>query len=320
MSADASDRPAGQPSELDREEFCPAIFATLTNTNEFIKVEVRNQGGSGTTLLSGFAFSNSPTSFQVPVTAVGQVKEKVFREDSATSRARLNGFMLTGPTLPPELSLEVNTTNGAMRIVNEQVVSFDMNYYEIRSSAGLLDTGSWVGFDDTDALPDPFGSGWDEVPNSNSNLINEANLTSTITYTPGSATSLGRPFVIAGTPAFEFKYAGPNDTTLRHGIVKFIAEAAALAGDYNNNGVVDGADYILWRKGGLLQNEGRSTGITDQQDYSFWQAVFGDTGSSGSGSSAGGGLAIPEPKTATIFAVAIAIFSSHHRHRAPRAK
>ena len=28
-----------------------------------------------------------------------------------------------------------------------------------------------------------------------------------------------------------------------------------VPGDYNNNGVVDAADYVLWRKGGPLQNE-----------------------------------------------------------------
>jgi hypothetical protein len=204
-----------------------------------------------------------------------------------------------------------------MRIVNEQGVSFEMNYYEIRSSAGSLDIGHWVGFDDTDAFPDPFGTGWDEVPASNANLMNEANLSSMITYAPGSATSLGRPFAVGGAPALEFRYAGPIDTTLRQGIVKLIAEPAALAGDYNNNGVVDAADYTLWRKGSPLQNEGRTSGVVDQQDYLFWRAQFGEAASPGSSSSLGGGPGVPEPTTVIIFAIAIGICSLQHRQRAP---
>ena len=38
---------------------------------------------------------------------------------------------------------------------------------------------------------------------------------------------------------------------------------AGVAGDYNNNGVVDMADYVLWRNGGPLQNEVASTGTVD---------------------------------------------------------
>jgi hypothetical protein len=44
-------------------------------------------------------------------------------------------------------------------------------------------------------------------------------------------------------------------------------------GDYNGNGVVDAADYALWRNGGPLQND--STPGVQPADYDVWRANFG---------------------------------------------
>ena len=70
-----------------------------------------------------------------------------------------------------------------------------------------------------------------------------------------------------------------------------------LPGDYNNNSVVDAADYVLWRKSNntaiTLLND--STPGTDQSDYTVWRAHFGQTGGSGPGSNAN--AAVPEPTT-----------------------
>ncbi len=48
---------------------------------------------------------------------------------------------------------------------------------------------------------------------------------------------------------------------------------AGVPGDYNNNGVVDMADYVLWRNGGPLQNEVASTGTVDAADYDAWRLL-----------------------------------------------
>jgi hypothetical protein len=66
---------------------------------------------------------------------------------------------------------------------------------------------------------------------------------------------------------------------------------ASIQGDYNNNGVVDAADYVLWRNGGPLQNEVDTPGTINAADYTAWRARFGNV--SGSGSILGN--AIPEP-------------------------
>jgi hypothetical protein len=67
--------------------------------------------------------------------------------------------------------------------------------------------------------------------------------------------------------------------------------SVGLAGDYNNNGVVDAADYTVWRKG---------LGTTYMQaDYDVWRAHFGETAGSGAGSTAN--VPVPEPATMLLF-------------------
>jgi hypothetical protein len=48
-----------------------------------------------------------------------------------------------------------------------------------------------------------------------------------------------------------------------------------VPGDYNGNGVVDGADYVLWRKGGPLANEVDDRSVVNEADYTAWRARFG---------------------------------------------
>jgi hypothetical protein len=79
--------------------------------------------------------------------------------------------------------------------------------------------------------------------------------------------------------------------------------AIALAGDYNNNGIVDAADYVVWRKG---------LGTTyTQNDYNIWRAHFGQTAGSGSGALAN--AAVPEPATLEMLVVAAAGVSTRRR-------
>jgi T5SS/PEP-CTERM-associated repeat protein len=71
-----------------------------------------------------------------------------------------------------------------------------------------------------------------------------------------------------------------------------------LAGDYNNDGLVDGADYVVWAKqsglsGDDLAADGDSSGTVDDDDLAFMSKYFGNTLESGGGAAANG--SIPEP-------------------------
>ncbi|MCC7474065.1 MAG: hypothetical protein IT425_01610 [Pirellulales bacterium] len=69
----------------------------------------------------------------------------------------------------------------------------------------------------------------------------------------------------------------------------------SLTGDYNGNGVVDAADYVIWRKNGGTQSE-----------YDDWRTNFGPP--VGSGSGLGAGSSVPEP--AMLGALALAFSAS----------
>jgi hypothetical protein len=76
-----------------------------------------------------------------------------------------------------------------------------------------------------------------------------------------------------------------------------------LAGDYNKNGTVDAADYVVWRK-----NDGTPAG------YTAWRTHFGQSTGSSSGASAD--TAVPEPATFVLLIVtAGSYFRRCRRHR-----
>ena len=71
-----------------------------------------------------------------------------------------------------------------------------------------------------------------------------------------------------------------NDSTWDLLEASDLAPPTPLYGDYNNNGVVDAADYVVWRKnfgGTSLPNESASLGVVDDLDYAYWRSRFGET-------------------------------------------
>jgi hypothetical protein len=75
-------------------------------------------------------------------------------------------------------------------------------------------------------------------------------------------------------------------------------------GDYNGNGVVDAADYVVWRgmlgqTGPGLAADGNGNEIVDAADYDFWRRRFGNVIATGAGSVG----AVPEPDSACLLAI-----------------
>jgi hypothetical protein len=96
--------------------------------------------------------------------------------------------------------------------------------------------------------------------------------------------------------------------------------AVTLAGDYNDNGVVDAADYVVWRKlNGTMLNpraDGDANGQVDTADYSVWRAQFGVI----AGFSAAKDLsAVPEPVSKLVGPLLFAyVCTGRHRNYNPK--
>jgi hypothetical protein len=212
----------------------------------------------------------------------------------------MNGFQIEEFT---GLTLEINSTTGAMRLLNEQVASINLSYYEIRSTSGALNSAGWTSLDDGEG-GDPVGTGWDEAVSSNANVLSEGNLTSQLSLAAGGSASLGAGYAIGGAQDISFSYAAPGDATLRGGFVKFVTGGGSDA-DYDNDADVDGNDFLLWQRqfGATVPAgtgaDGNGNGLVDAADLSLWKAQFGATPATPAAA------AVPEPAACLLTALAL---------------
>jgi hypothetical protein len=101
----------------------------------------------------------------------------------------------------------------------------------------------------------------------------------------------------------------------------FFASTAGLAGDFNFDGVVDSADYVVWRKasGGFVSPfqgaDATGDGLVTQDDFNVWRSNFGMTLNSGSGVGAESTHTIPEPMSVMLSLLASAGCSAASKRR-----
>jgi hypothetical protein len=76
--------------------------------------------------------------------------------------------------------------------------------------------------------------------------------------------------------------------------------APGLAGDFNEDGRVDAADYVVWRKGAGV--------VYDDNDYADWRANFGATQAGGSTAASSTHDAVPEPGMFVLWLLLFASF------------
>lgn len=90
--------------------------------------------------------------------------------------------------------------------------------------------------------------------------------------------------------------------------VTTLGPTLGVTGDYNNNGVVDAADYTVWRDAlgsatALPNRDPLNTGNVSNADYASWVAHFGQSAGAGSGGLSAG--AVPEPTSLVLLAIAL---------------
>jgi beta-glucanase (GH16 family) len=103
----------------------------------------------------------------------------------------------------------------------------------------------------------------------------------------------------------------PDGTTIfpQHMDVDYVRvwqRQTGTTGDYNGDGSVDAADYVVWQdsvgQNGIgLPADGSGNGTVDQADYTMWSKNFGMEGGSGSQFA----TAVPEPCSSGLAALAL---------------
>lgn len=199
------------------------------------------------------------------------------------------------------LVLTVDPNTGQAAIQNQSpFYDAEIEGYTITSSSGRLLTSDahWNSFSDQGI------AGWDEADNSDAFRVTEFNPTAHSLLGVGSvAVFLGELLDVSGdgplTDDLEFSFLLTSGTTLR-GIVSFGAlPSGPLAGDYDHNGILDTADYHVW-KNAFGQSvvpghgaDGSGNGIVDAADFTIWRDNL-------DGASNLAAQRVPEPRSTEI--------------------
>jgi hypothetical protein len=103
-------------------------------------------------------------------------------------------------------------------------------------------------------------------------------------------------------------------------VAKYVDLVAHVPGDYNANGAVDAADYVVWRStlgdtGTGLAADGNGNDEIDSGDYDFWRARFGQTAATTTTATSPASEEIPEPGGLALFLAALVPAAMFHRKR-----
>jgi hypothetical protein len=221
----------------------------------------------------------------------------------------IDNIRLQQISTPDLLTLQVDRSTGVGTLKNLSSNPISWNLFDVKSTGGSLNPTGWSSLHDQNA--DGAGT-WQEAGGSTANEIAEASLAGSHTLAAGASLSLGalyNPAVHVDDLNFTIRPTGGLAYRTYDQLVTYVGTApVGVNGDYNGNGKVDMADYIIWRdhlgQSFQLQNEGGiSAGVVDQADYTYWKSRFGATSGSGSGLS---GSAVPEPSCIALVCVVLA--------------
>lgn len=234
------------------------------------------------------------------------------------TQANFDNAQLTfeGEFHPPYLSLRVDPTGGRMQIENNTIGDLSINSYRITSLGESLVPSDWSPISNQSLPGFPVGTGdngdgWEAAPSPNAGELVEWYLQGDSTLPIGDVIRLGKAFSTAVDAEQDllFQYRLSNGNKITGEVI--YAPIAGVAGDYNDNGVVDAADYTIWRNhlGQVypLTNEDpdNQDGQVTSADYDFWKVHFGETETGyGAAAAAVTASAVPEPSTKLMLALA----------------
>jgi autotransporter-associated beta strand protein len=89
-----------------------------------------------------------------------------------------------------------------------------------------------------------------------------------------------------------------------------------LSGDYNSNGIVDTADYVIWRRNvgnaTIANRDPANSGPVGDADFNSWRSRIGTMVSAGSGASLAS-AEVPEPTAISLLLIAVCVSTYQSR-------
>lgn len=127
---------------------------------------------------------------------------------------------------------------------------------------------------------------------------------------------LGAAFQVNGLGQLAGHGAIPNELGPEYIMPYLLTRIASLPGDFNDDHVVDAADYTFWRdhlgQDIAMPNETMTLGSVTQEDYDTWKSNFGATLGGGGNFST---LEVPEPYVAILVTSATLLLLVNSRPR-----
>lgn len=174
------------------------------------------------------------------------------------------------------LLLTVDPSTGNAQLTNSSNTTIQLKGYSILSDSGSLkpSNSDWNSLDDQDVDNSGTGgvAGYVEEANPTQFALTELipdieTEVRALELSPGESYLLGDLFNTGGT---------------RDLVLEFVIENDSLTGDYNGDGSVNIADYVVWRDNlgstTVLPNDS-TPGTVTTADYNAWKANFGSSGS-----------------------------------------
>jgi hypothetical protein len=172
------------------------------------------------------------------------------------------------------LTLEVNTTNGAVRVRNETGKTVSLDYYEITSAGDSLNEAGWTALQNQ-AVPgfpagNGSGNGWEKAGAADDGAIGESYLEANSRLAAGGVLNLGAAYSLGDPQDMVFHYAEAT---------------SSRRADFDVDGDVDGSDFLSWQRGLGSQGAGvtvasgnANTDLTvNEADLNVWRGEFGNT-------------------------------------------
>jgi serralysin len=234
------------------------------------------------------------------------------------------GSVEVGSSARPDLVVNPGDTDFVSVFSNTDADYYSFNVSAATKLSAVLSPRGGIFTQTSQATPQPAPTTFNANNRSDLTLtlFGGANGTTQLALVNNAAAGLDETlnsFTLPSAGTYFVRVTGATADSVQLYDLKLSAAAAiaALTGDYNHDGVVDAADYTVWRDelgqtGSGLAADGNNDNTVNETDYNLWQSDFGHT-SPGGGSLAS--TAVPEPSTAAMAIAPIALLLMRRTRR-----